>query len=346
MAPRHVMIVCVLLLLFSGGCDKPKSAPPKPGPASEAEAEDPSEVPDLEGELAEGASPVLVEPRDPSERIHPVYVQEADLPAGGLLGLCYVPAKKPLKLKSPPAVEIKTGPDAIVEPEPKELDYYGKIKLHRLHWLAPHNPDQGGHPVLHAVLLLRGVKKGPKEPLRRGGFQVNNGAIRPVVVFTPLNDRAEVRTLDAFSNRLVLSDLASEKVVWQEFLPGNTATFRGHGALDKDKLIAWNRTQWLKLAKPVQTPPIRKPGFYRLTCRRHPWQEAYLVVVDSPYVAVPQDRHRRWGIFSMTAIPAGTWELEVWHPELEPVERTLSVEIKADETLELRVPFKPPAGVE
>jgi len=66
------------------------------------------------------------------------------------------------------------------------------------------------------------------------------------------------------------------------------------------------------------------------------------VVFDSPYLAVPASRHRQWGIFRLMKIPAGTWTVAVWHPVLASAQKTLTVRIKADETLELPIRFNPP----
>jgi len=190
--------------------------------------------------------------------------------------------------------------------------------------------------------MVRGVQVGLRDPLPRGKFFVNNGELRPRIGFSPVNDRVELRTYDAFSNHFVVRDVASGETLLEKVLPGNTAEFRGHGAMDKEHLIAWSWTQWTRLAKPVQTDPVRRKGFFEITCKRHPWQRAYAVVFDSPYLAVPASRHKQWGIFRLTRIPAGTWTVEVWHPVLEPVKRTLTVRIKADETLELPIRFNPP----
>jgi len=337
----------LLLGVCVAGCGRATSPPPG---AAAAESSTPAQAvpaaPEPDEGLEGAASPVLVQPLDPDQkRPDQWYTKDDTLATGSLLGLCYVPAKKPLTLTAPPRVDIASGPDAISKPEKEELRYYGKITLRRPAWLHAFNPGQGGHPVTGAALIVRGIKKGRREPMTRGGFQVNNGAMRPVIGFTPLDDRAEVRTLDAFSNDLVLTDLSDGRAIWTQVLAGNTATFGGHGALDKEHLISWSRTQWLKLAKPVQSPPLRSMGFYKLTCKRHPWQAAYLVVVDNPYVAVPASRHRGRGVFTIGQIPVGVWMLEVWHPVLEPVERTIPIEIKADETLELPVAFKVPAGL-
>jgi len=342
---QRILAVALAAAVGAGGCDE-TAGPPAPRPqAKEAPkaAEDTPEIPGDKDTSEDAGSPILVTPLAPGEKREGVlYAQDETLPSGSVLGLCYVACKKPLRLPEPEVIRVAEGPNAIRSPEPKELAYYQKIRLARPRWIHAFNGRQRGHPVSGAVVLFRGIRRGPRPPLSRGGFQVNNGRILPRVGFSPVHDRIEIRTLDAFSNRFVLTDLTTGAAVWEKTLAGNKATFQGHGALDKHKLIAWSWTQWVRKAVPIQTEPMRKMGVYRFTCRRHPWQVACVVVVDNPYVAVPLDQHRRWGLFSINKVPVGTWEVDAWHPVLEPVRRTRTVEIKRDETLELGVVFKIP----
>jgi len=336
------LLAAALSAWGAAGCRKAPPAPPEPAsqPAS-AQAE--PDIPGVGDEVAAGSSPILVKPLAPGERkVLDAYVQNEKLPVGSLIGFCYVSGKRLARRPESGPIDITRAPYTIRDPEPKELEYYKKIEFRRPAWIHPPRPKSGRYPVAGAAVILRGIRAGPLLGLPRGALQVDNGQVRPPVAFSPVNDRFEVRTLDAFSNDLVLKDLAGGETVWTARLAGNTEKFRGHGALDKKNLRAWSWTQWLRMAKVIQSAPLRRCGFYELTCRRHPWQRAHVAVLDNPYATVSESRHRREGIFSLQKVPVGTWTVEAWHPLLRPVEKTRTVTIRKDETFELPIEFNPP----
>ncbi len=58
---------------------------------------------------------------------------------------------------------------------------------------------------------------------------------------------------------------------------------------------------------------FEKPEFpIRLECDAHPWMRGWLVVQDHPYYAVTDDS----GAFSLANVPAGAYDVEVWHETL------------------------------
>ncbi len=46
-----------------------------------------------------------------------------------------------------------------------------------------------------------------------------------------------------------------------------------------------------------------------IKCNYHPWESAYMLIRDNPYVAVSQQD----GTFRMPKLPVGTLEIQVWH---------------------------------
>jgi len=54
-----------------------------------------------------------------------------------------------------------------------------------------------------------------------------------------------------------------------------------------------------------------KPGVVRILCNVHPNMEAYTLVKEHPYFAVPDRR----GNYRLDAVPVGRFRIEVWHPE-------------------------------
>ncbi|MEE8586558.1 MAG: carboxypeptidase regulatory-like domain-containing protein [Acidobacteriota bacterium] len=49
-----------------------------------------------------------------------------------------------------------------------------------------------------------------------------------------------------------------------------------------------------------------------IKCDVHPWMRSYVAVYDHPYFSVTQ----KDGQFSITGLPAGTYEIEAWHERL------------------------------
>lgn len=57
------------------------------------------------------------------------------------------------------------------------------------------------------------------------------------------------------------------------------------------------------------TRRITRPGVMRVLCDAHPHMFAWMVVHDSPYLAVTDER----GAFRIDAVPPGTYKVTMWH---------------------------------
>ena len=62
------------------------------------------------------------------------------------------------------------------------------------------------------------------------------------------------------------------------------------------------------------TRRLTKPGVIRVLCDAHPHMSAWIVVHDSPYVAVTDAR----GAFRIADVPPGTWRVTMWHAGFRP----------------------------
>jgi plastocyanin len=73
------------------------------------------------------------------------------------------------------------------------------------------------------------------------------------------------------------------------------------------------KTFELKLQSGVPAAPVvfEKPGAVVLGCNIHDWMLAYVYVVDTPYFAKTVNGNMR-----LDGLPAGDYEVKVWHPQL------------------------------
>jgi plastocyanin len=69
---------------------------------------------------------------------------------------------------------------------------------------------------------------------------------------------------------------------------------------------------------PVQ---FDKEGIVQIFCDIHSHMSAYIIVLDSPYFAQPDDH----GNYSLENIPPGTYIIKVWHERLTNQERTITI---------------------
>jgi plastocyanin len=83
----------------------------------------------------------------------------------------------------------------------------------------------------------------------------------------------------------------------------------------------WNQTQAAQ-QEPILKTFSREEVLIPFKCNHHPWEKAYVAVVDHPFFAVTD----RLGNYEIRGVPAGTHTLAVWHEELgwQEVEISLS----------------------
>jgi hypothetical protein len=90
------------------------------------------------------------------------------------------------------------------------------------------------------------------------------------------------------------------------------------------------------LALPVpgltMSKAVGAPGMARVTCNTHPWMRGWLVVTDE--MAAVTDAHGR---FRLENVPAGTYELRVWHEALQPASRKVTIAEGKPATVEIEL---------
>ena len=67
--------------------------------------------------------------------------------------------------------------------------------------------------------------------------------------------------------------------------------------------------------------PLVAAGLVKIRCEVHPWMAAYIVVTDHPYHAVSDV----YGEYELRDVPAGVYQLKVWHETLGTQEKRIEV---------------------
>jgi plastocyanin len=135
--------------------------------------------------------------------------------------------------------------------------------------------------VKGSVILLEGVVKGKKGSADVIVDNVKCLFVAHVTVAGP-GDRVRVKNSDAILH--------------------NT-----HGKLGKPtvfNLALPNKEQMVDITK-----RLTRPGVVRVLCDAHPHMMAWMVVHDSPYYAVTDER----GAFTIDGVPPGTYKVTLWH---------------------------------
>ncbi|MFA0750983.1 MAG: hypothetical protein SLRJCFUN_001386 [Candidatus Fervidibacter sp.] len=91
-------------------------------------------------------------------------------------------------------------------------------------------------------------------------------------------------------------------------------------------------TSAVKIRKQFKSPELPPDSYFK--CDVHPWMKAWVGIFDHPFFAVSGDD----GSFTISGLPAGTYEIEAWHEKLG--KQTQKVTVKAGETKTITFTFK------
>ena len=80
----------------------------------------------------------------------------------------------------------------------------------------------------------------------------------------------------------------------------------------------------------------KEEGIFKIKCDVHPWMSSRVAVMAHPFFDVT----KKDGKFTISNLPAGTYEIEAWH-EILPAQ-TLKVTVGADETKTIDFTFSRP----
>jgi len=145
------------------------------------------------------------------------------------------------------------------------------------------SPDRG---VKGSVILIEGVARGKKGT---GDVLLDNHQCLFVAHVTAVGPGDQVRVK------------SSDPVLH------NTHGFLGRATVFN--LALPTKDQMIDVTKRLQ-----KPGVIRVLCDAHPHMSAWMIVHDSPYVTVTDDK----GAFKIADVPPGAYRVTMWHAGFQP----------------------------
>jgi hypothetical protein len=90
-----------------------------------------------------------------------------------------------------------------------------------------------------------------------------------------------------------------------------------HARLGSETLFNVGLPKWRQVIKRLD-----RAGVVKINCDvLHTWMSAAIVVTDSPYFAVSDER----GFFQIDALPAGVYAMEIWHERLGVRQQSLRI---------------------
>jgi hypothetical protein len=227
------------------------------------------------------------------------------------------------------AVPEPKGFNLITFPDPQ---YCGRISNGR-GWRLLHDfvvGPQGG--LKDAIVLLEGVDAGKPFELSVPLVEARDCMFQPFMTIVRNGHAVEVVNMDPVMHDIQGYETSLEAGARVLF---NTPLVMNHQHNRGDLHAIHNHAPGKSLVGPIYLNKGRRT-FY-MQCGFHAYMESWAMAVNNPYYALTDAD----GKFSLEQIPAGTYQLVVWHPQTGPG-TTKTVTVTADgkltEDLALRAP--------
>lgn len=102
-----------------------------------------------------------------------------------------------------------------------------------------------------------------------------------------------------------------------------------HARLGSETLFNVGLPRWRQVTKRLD-----RVGVVKIDCDvLHTWMSAAIIVTDTPYFAISDER----GFFSVAGLPAGVYDVEIWHEKLGA--KTRRLKMNGDDVLSLDVVY-------
>lgn len=186
------------------------------------------------------------------------------------------------------------------------------------------------------VVMVKGVKKGKPFSLPKVEIEAVDCDFIPFVNVLRDKDEVTVINMDPVEHDIQAYETARERgarVLFNRPLPMNPF----HKVVG---LFGENTHTHLPGEPMVEKIHLRKGrNVFVMQCGFHPYMFSWGVVVDNPYYFITKED----GVYEITDIPAGKYEVSVWHPGMKTFLEK-SVQVEAGKTLTLDFQYEAPQG--
>ncbi|MBI4525170.1 MAG: hypothetical protein HY695_15305 [Deltaproteobacteria bacterium] len=192
-------------------------------------------------------------------------------------------------------------------PAPKKLDINkDKEVCGKTDKVDPSLIVSGGN-LVNAVVSITDVKKGKKIDVQKVTLDQKGCEYQPHVLAFPAGTTVEILNPDG-----ILHNVHSYSKVNSPF---NVAQPK---------------------FKKSMTQKIEKPEIINVKCDVHGWMNGWFFVTEHPYVSVTD----KSGAFKLTDVPAGTYNVEVWHETLGKTSQKVTVKPKEEAKVNFEIAKK------
>jgi len=182
-------------------------------------------------------------------------------------------------------------------PAPKKLDVSKDKEVCAKSAKSDQSLVVSGGNLVNAVVSITDIKTGKKIDAKKVTLDQKECEYRPHVLAFPVGTTVEINNPDG-----ILHNIHSYSKVNTPF---NIAQPK------------FKKTMEVK---------IDKPEIISVKCDVHGWMSGWLVATENPYVAVTDNS----GSFKLTDVPAGTYNVDVWHETLGKTSQKVTVKGKED----------------
>jgi plastocyanin len=151
--------------------------------------------------------------------------------------------------------------------------------------------------LANAVITITDIKKGKKSEVKKVTLDQNGCEYKPHVLAFQAGSSVEILNPDGILHNVHSYSKANT--------PFNIAQPKFKKTLEQK---------------------IDKPETFEVKCDVHGWMSGWLVSTANPYFAVTDNS----GNFKLTDVPAGTYNVEVWHEKLGKSSQKVTVKAKED----------------
>ena len=164
-----------------------------------------------------------------------------------------------------------------------------------------------GGGLKNAVVLIRGVAGDFKpDDAKVTAFDQKGCLFDPHVLVVQKGAKVSLKNSDKVAHNVNLQ--ATKNAAFNEIIGS-----------DKDKVVTFGETEKMSLS-----------------CNIHNWMNGWIVVHDSPFFAVTDDK----GEFSIAGVPAGEYEVQLWHEKAKGEKQKVKVADGADAALNAEMTAK------